>query len=452
MHDTMSSKHSRNASEETNATTGSYNIILEHLMQYPGSYEIPLRTMYTLNCAPRAQPRPKDRSRTTTPSGSPISGQNPWNEAESATVNFASQLMGHINSMPHQPSSLPPSFIVSFVSRVFHPSLSLVDFPQALTALDYLRDLENRRKKEMVAAYARVHIHPDSFKSDVESMAERYPGIALWANNLQGKNTKAEVYYARIWLGIRRWVMINEMSLQPFNRRNCMGMLNTLLPPQSNNSDSKSASPLFNHKTLSQERDSFFHYIQQVQKNGPDVLDTLTEGEKIKWDVVQKEIDKYLRVAKNIIDDCMATLGTEDFQCVEEPRKNKKTDSGVSFGSEIRPSTESNVESLRPVSPALSQSTNKSSSALLRLTKEFKRMRVKSRPDVEEMVKMDPQLATETDQKSTMVKKVRSMVSLRGLNSGSGSLAGSRKNSAAAPFHVEEMKRARINYEASATK
>ncbi|PVH99067.1 hypothetical protein DM02DRAFT_21654 [Periconia macrospinosa] len=446
----MSSNHSRNVSEEAAASpTGSYSIILDHLLQYPGSYEIPLRTMYTLNCAPRAQPLPRDRSRAPTPSGSPTSGQNPWNEAESATVNFTSQLMSHINSLPHQPSSLPPSFIVSFVSRVFHPSLSLVDFSQALTALDYLRDLENRRKKEMVAAYARVHINPESFEADVEAISERYPGIALWANNLEGKNRKAELYYAKLWLGMRRWIMINELSLQPFNKLNCMGMLNTLLPPQPDK-NSKLPSPLLNHQALKQERESFFHYIQQVQRKGPHVLASLTEGEKTKWEVVQQEVDKYIRVAKNIIDDCMATLGTEDFQCVEEPRKGKKTDSGVSFGSGIRPSTESNIEALRPISPAPSYSTSKSSSTLVRLTREFKRMRVKARPDVEEMIKMDQPLPSDSEQKGKMVKKVRSLVSLRGSNPSSVSLAGSRKGSE--PFPVEEMKRARMQYEASLTK
>jgi hypothetical protein len=203
----MSPNHSRNASEESNATTGSYNMILEHVLQYPGSYEIPLRTMYTLNCVSRAQPLP---SRAPTPTGSrntsPITGQNGWNETESATVNFTSQLMSHINSMPHQPSSLPPVFIISFVSRIFPASLSMVDFTQGLAALDYLRDLDNRRKKELMLAFERTEIHLESFDVDVEKISERFPGAALWAKNLQGKAGRADRYYAKIWLGLRRWV------------------------------------------------------------------------------------------------------------------------------------------------------------------------------------------------------------------------------------------------------
>jgi hypothetical protein len=121
-------------------------------------------------------------------------------------MSFTSQLMTHLDSLPTQPSSLPPTFIVNFVSRCFHPSLSLVDFPQALTALDYLRDMENRRRKEMVAAFERVHIHADSYESDMDSMAETFPGIALWVRNVEGKNRKCESYYAQLWLGVRRWV------------------------------------------------------------------------------------------------------------------------------------------------------------------------------------------------------------------------------------------------------
>ncbi|KAF1963340.1 hypothetical protein CC80DRAFT_3482 [Byssothecium circinans] len=433
----MSSTHSRNPSADT--THSSFNMIMEHLLQYPGSYEIPLRTMYTLNCTPRAQPLPKGLNRAIT------SGQANWNEAESATVSFTSQLMNHISSMPHQPSSLPPSFIISFVGRVFHPSISLVDFPQALTALDYLRDLENRRKKEMIAAFERVHIHLETFESDIETISEKYPGIALWANNLQGKDKKADFHYAKLWLSMRRWIMINELSLAPFNKLNCMGMLNTLLPPQ----HGKLPSKLLNPQALKNERAVFFDYIQQVQKSGPSVLDGLANGDTTKWDVAQIDVDKYLRIAKSIIDGCMATLGTDDFKCVEEPRKGKKTDSGVSFGSEVRPSTGSSIEELRPISPAPSHKSSKGFSKLEKLTREFKRMRVKTRPDVEEMVKMEQDLPMVGENKGKAVKKARSLASIKGRNSSSTSLAGSRKGSDAVPFDAEEMKRARQMYEAS---
>ena len=132
-------------------------------------------------------------------------------------MNFTSELVSHLNKLPTQHNSLPPTFIVNFVSRCFHPELGLVDFPQALTALDYLRDLENRRRKEMVSAFERLHIHPETFETDMETMAETFPGIALWVRNVEAKNKKAESYYAQVYLGVRRWVRNSQPSKQAMN-------------------------------------------------------------------------------------------------------------------------------------------------------------------------------------------------------------------------------------------
>ncbi|KAF2195308.1 hypothetical protein K469DRAFT_545605 [Zopfia rhizophila CBS 207.26] len=463
----MSPYHSRNVSEETTASA-SYQVILEHLLQYPGSYEIPLRTMYTLNCAPRAQPLPRQLSRAPTPTGSsnnvsPISGQFAWTEAGSATANFTSALMSQISSLPSQPSSLPPTFIVSFVSRCFHPDLALVDFPQALTALDYLKDLETRRRKEVAAAFERLGIRSDTVGTDSDGVFERYPGIALWVKHIEGKNKKAEAYYSQLFLGLRRWIMINELSLQPFNKLNCMGMLNTLLPPQPPQGSTKLPTPLLTHKLLKEERDGFFDYIRLVQKSGPACLQNVMDlgkapGDQNGWSAVQNVLDKYLRVAKNMIDDCISTTGPEDFRLVEEAagRKGKKTDSGISFGSERRPSTgTSTKEKPLPASPHEYKQQTKNLSTLEKITREFKRMRVKTRPDVEEIVKIDKQSAAyhipmtgENKGKKTL-KKARSFANIRGGNASSTSLVGSRQGSDAAPYDAEEMRRHRMMYEAS---
>ena len=66
--------------------------------------------------------------------------------------------MQHITQLPSQPSSLPPSFVTSFVRKCFPPELEQVDFPQALSALDYLKDLEVRRRREVVAAFDKLGI------------------------------------------------------------------------------------------------------------------------------------------------------------------------------------------------------------------------------------------------------------------------------------------------------
>lgn len=244
-------------------------------------------------------------------------------------------------------------------------------------------------------------------------------------------------------------ILINELSMTPFNKLNCMGMLNTLLPPQTH-TGAKLPSALLTPELLKRERDTFFYYIQLVQKNGPACLQDLTEGETTSWEAVQREVDKYLQISKNIIDDCVATLGTENFKPVEETRKGKKTDSGVSFASELRATAASSVEKSPPVSPTESQPATKGLSKLERLTREFKRMRVKTRPEVEEIVKLDQHLPMTGEKKGKKIKKARSLANLKGSNPSLTSLGSSRKGSDAIPFDAEEMRRARQLYDASA--
>jgi hypothetical protein len=89
--------------------------------------------------------------------------------------------------------------------------------------------------------------------------------------------------------------MINELSMQPFNKLNCMGMLNTLLPPMHNKP--KLPVALLDLQTLKEERDGFFDYIRLVQKSGPDVLKPILEmnkgpGDETGWPSVQRIVDK----------------------------------------------------------------------------------------------------------------------------------------------------------------
>jgi hypothetical protein len=330
-----------------------------------------------------------------------------------------------------------------------------------LTALDYLRDLENRRKKEMIAAFERVHIHPETYEQDMETMAERFPGIALWVRNVEGKNKKAQNYYAQVWLGVRRWIMINELSLQPFNKLNCMGMLNTLLPPM--HETSQLPSPSLDHATLKDERDAFFDYIRHVEKSGPSVLKPIMNHNKEPedesgWTAVQRVADKYMRVAKNMVDDCLATTGPESFKVYAEERKGKKTDSGVSFGSERRPSVGSVAQEQHTEEPMpASAPVPKGASKLERITREFKRMRVKPRPSVEEIVQVNSRTDTDyvpqvAESKSNKLKKARSFASLKFGNSSSLSVASRKGSDASEAFDPEQMKKARAMYDASVNK
>lgn len=256
--------------------------------------------------------------------------------------------------------------------------------------------------------------------------------------------------------------MINELSNQPFNKLNCMGMLNTLLPPM--HDSSKLPSPVLEHETLKEERDAFFDYIRLVQKNGPDVLKSIVAhnagpGEESGWPAVQRIADKYLRVAKNMIDDCLATTGPESFKAYAEERKGKKTDSGVSFGSERRPSAGSAAHEQYTEEPMPAYTpAPKSATKLERITREFKRMRVKPRPSVEEIVQVNSRTDTEYLPQATEAKgpsklrKARSFASLKFGNSSSLSLSSRKGSDASEAFDPEQMKKARAMYDASVNK
>lgn len=190
-----------------------YPWILEHLLAYPGSYEIPLRTMYTLNAATQAQQQ-QHQSNPTSPTATSVPGNAfPVHRTDeqhnlttaTAAAQLRANLMSHISQLPSQPCSLPPIFVISFVRKCFPQDLNQVDFPQALTALDYLKDLEIRRRREVVAALDRLGVD----RADLGERAvlgRKYPGVLKWVISIEDKERKVEALYTQVFLGLRRWV------------------------------------------------------------------------------------------------------------------------------------------------------------------------------------------------------------------------------------------------------
>lgn len=213
------------SSSSNGSSDGSaYPWILEHILAYPGTYEIPLRTMYTLNSTPSTKQYPQQSLRPGTPSlsstasspeSSPQSPDFPPDQAHqniaavSATEHFKSCLMTHISQLPSQPFSLPPSFITSFVRRCFTADLCLVDFTQALTAMDYLKDLENRRKRELVQALQRLGLDKTMVEQTSEDVCKD-SNISDWVGSMQDKERKIDALYTQVYIGLRRWVSMRE--------------------------------------------------------------------------------------------------------------------------------------------------------------------------------------------------------------------------------------------------
>lgn len=199
--------------------------IFDHCLRYPGSYEIPLRTMYTINCNPAKANNNGNRSPETffTPrnSTSTKSSRSSQEDTVDAAADFRSQLINQISRLPSQPCSLPPSFLSSFLRRSFTAELESVDFPQALTALDYLKDLETRWKKEMSSALQRLNIsYEDAQNPQQSELGAKYPGVLAWLETMNAKGRTLEATYTQIYVGLRRWTLINDMLLEPHNKVN----------------------------------------------------------------------------------------------------------------------------------------------------------------------------------------------------------------------------------------
>lgn len=184
--------------------------------------------MYTLNCVPRAQPMPtrsRNGSESSSNDGSPINARFPWAQ-DPTTQQFTTSLMAELSQIPDQPTSLPPSFVTSFVRKCFAPELKFVDFPQSLTSLDYLKDLETRRRREVATALKHLDINRDNVTAAEEDLPRRFPGVVDWFRSIENKERTVEALYTQLYVGLRRWVSTSEIA-------KCIPSANLPLPHRS---------------------------------------------------------------------------------------------------------------------------------------------------------------------------------------------------------------------------
>ncbi|KAI9682767.1 MAG: hypothetical protein M1829_006756 [Trizodia sp. TS-e1964] len=461
----MPQSHSPSASAEGSA----YPWILEHILAYPGTYEIPLRTMYTLNCSSRAQILPQNLSQSSSakstpsvsPRGSPVSIKFPQDQelqlqqlqqqqqaALAATAQFKSSLMSQISNIASQPTSLPPSFITSFVRRCFPPELDMVDFPQALTGLDYLGDLKKRQERELDFAFKKLGIVKEA---EADETMKKYPAVRAWITSMQEKQKNIVSLYTQLYVGLRRWTLINELAYTPFSKSNCLAMLNTLYPPSMLAPPTPQLTPAVQRK----QRDTFFRYIQGVEKNGTQILDNLMQqgcrpgkGDENGWISVRDIVDKFLILAVEVINECSIITGVESLQPVQtEPKRNgRKVDSGISFVTEDRPSTGGSIRD-KPLPPAPSPDvvkvTNKPLSTLEKIARELRRIRTKKHSQDDSSKRVDEKAEK---QKAKTLKKMKSTSALKDLRDRNASFVtinGGKSRRGFPEFNIAEADRER---------
>lgn len=114
-------------------------------------------------------------------------------------------------------------------------------------------------------------------------------------------------------------------------------MLNTLYPPQTTSPPTRQLTS----RILADQRNAFFRYIQGVEKNGKQILKNLElqgkrDEDETGWPVVREIVDKYLRAANGVIEECQEVTGPDTF-AERDARPGRRADSGVSFTASDRP-------------------------------------------------------------------------------------------------------------------
>ena len=264
-------------------------------------------------------------------------------------------------------------------------------------------------------------------------------------------------------------ILINELSLEPFNKHSCVAMLNTLYPPViSSQPTSKLTATI-----LKKQREGFFKYIQGVEKNGPQILTNLMQQGKRAtdengWPAVRHTLEMYLTAVNHVLGECTQIMDMDDTpvsDAAATKRNGRKVDSGVSFaGSDRRPSTcstksTSSVDQVQAPEMQRKQSIPQihKGSTLEKIARELRNLG-RSRTEVEEMIDFKPAAPTtsEFSDRPKGLRRIRSLGNLGNLRSANGS-ATSLQQGPATPdevpaFDVEEMKRARLIYEANLAK
>lgn len=255
--------------------------------------------------------------------------------------------------------------------------------------------------------------------------------------------------------------LINEMRLEPFNKANSIAMLNTLYPPTTSVPPTRQLTSAI----LESQRNTFFRYITAVEKNGKGVLKNLElqgkgPNDDNGWTPVRESVDKYLRTANSIIEECLEITGPDslDPNSQDYRRSERRADSGVSFSIGDRPSTSSSRGSRSnsatnkplPASPPIGSapqptqappSPKKRGTTLEKIARELRNLRARS----------DPNKATTADtERLKTVKKTKSTSSLRDPHRSKHTRMGSSGDSDARAriFDIDEDKRQQLILEA----
>jgi hypothetical protein len=219
-------------------------------------------------------------------------------------------------------------------------------------------------------------------------------------------------------------------------------MLNTLFNFQVH--DPKAPKPAFDYEDkveTARQRQFFFEYIRNLERNGKVALESLLKsgarpGDETAWPLVHGFLEKYLNLADDTIHECTRVRDRDYLEAELRSKTHKRSaDSGVSFTSAMNESFSSaNSRAATPSEKSRSPTpdSKSSKSRLERISHQLRKIR--SRPDIKETAKTKPTLSKK--------KSLTALVSGRSASS----------SSSETHFDVDEMKRQKMIWEAKERK
>ncbi|KAE8446785.1 hypothetical protein EG329_011690 [Mollisiaceae sp. DMI_Dod_QoI] len=191
-----------------------------------------------------------------------------------------------------QVQGLPYEFIRDFCHKEFPTEYERANFNHALTALDYLRDLEFSRRAQLRAAGRRWGITEHNWKGAFTSNKNSY----AWYLRMQHEEKEIQKWFANIYVGLRIWIMINELKQPRLSRKEVLAMLNTLYPPVILSVPNDEISI----KQLQLHRQIIYGWILEVEEKGPGEIIAVEEAVfrgKHSWRKVTLSLENYLKHA-----------------------------------------------------------------------------------------------------------------------------------------------------------
>ncbi|EDN95222.1 hypothetical protein SS1G_11098 [Sclerotinia sclerotiorum 1980 UF-70] len=195
---------------------------------------------------------------------------------------------------------LPPDFIRKWcLDKVFTKVEEQVDFSQALTGIDYLQDLECRRREALREVALRLKIDKHNWRKVLSAD----PDAKKWVEDIQAQETIIEGFYATCFIDLRIWTMLHELKTLPFYKPNVIAMLNTLYPPCIRELPNNRIDP----EKLRRHRSKFYNLIVEVSHSGIKALNDFEmhlkdSACKHNWIDTRENLKDYIELASKMIE------------------------------------------------------------------------------------------------------------------------------------------------------